>query len=68
MNIFVERIVDRLEAVAKQAADTEMSTIQFSHIVDLASMESTSVEGFLDYLENKISESMKTRDSKGHLS
>jgi hypothetical protein len=57
-----------LEAVTKQAADAEMSTIQFSHISDLASMECTSVEGLLDYYESKIAEFIRTRERKGHLS
>ena len=68
MKNYSEKIVERLEAVTKQAADAEMSTIQFSYISDLASMECTSVEGLLDYLESKIAEFIRTRERKGHLS
>ncbi len=52
-----------MDAVAQRAADTGMSSVHFSHIVDLAHRECTSAEGFLDYLEDKIAEWVSTQES-----
>ena len=63
MKSYPEGIYERMDAVAQRAADTGMSSVHFSHIVDLAHRECTSAEGLLDYLEDKMAEWVSTQES-----
>ncbi len=51
-----KRINERVEALAQRAIDAGMSSIEFTHLVDLGHRECTSVEGLLDYLDARIAE------------
>jgi hypothetical protein len=64
----IESINERTTAVAQRAIDVGMSSIEFTHLVDLGLVDlghrkCTSVDGLLDYLDARISEWVVTKKS-----
>ena len=58
-----ERTFERVDAVTKRASEAGMDHVHFSHIVDLAHRECTSVEGLLDYLEDQVASWVSKQES-----